>query len=88
MKRRRYQPWRKGPATILRFPVPPVRCWWVHQLPCGGWRGEIVGSGVDGPPLTGTGDLAQVLEVLRQPEHRAGLPIVVASVAIAAGVAA
>ena len=35
-------------ADVITFPHLPMRTWWIRRLPCGGWRGEIVGAGVGG----------------------------------------
>lgn len=77
MKRRRYQPWKKGPAQIIAFPAVPLRAWWARQLPCGGWRGEIVGDGVEGSRITEIGSHFDLMRELKWPGNRRGLPIIV-----------
>ena len=72
-----YQPWRKGPAQIIPFPVRLQRAWLICRVDGDLYRGEVFGDGVtDGPTLTGEGPRELVLAALQRPEARRGLPIV------------
>lgn len=76
MKRKRYQPWRKGPATIIPFPKRWHRAWLVCLVEGADYRGELHGADCEGERLTEAGPHARVIEVLKRPENRRGLPIV------------
>lgn len=75
MSARGFQPWRKGPATILPFPIRWHRAWLVCPVEGAAYRGEVHGEGFDGPRVTEAGDRELVMAALQQPEYRRGLPI-------------
>ena len=72
----RFQPWRKGPATILPFLTRWIRAWLVCPVEGADFRGEVHGEGFDGPRVTEAGDRELVMAALQLPEYRRGLPIV------------
>lgn len=71
-----YQPWRKGPAQIIAFPVRIQRAWLICATDGGDYRGEVFGLPTDGLTRTAEGPRDLVLEALKRPENRRGLPIV------------
>jgi len=83
---RRSQPWKRGPAELIPFPVKPVR-WW-HVLPITGrpgvFRGVLFGmvsSNYEGPTTTEDGPADLVVSTLCSRRLRRGLPIVVGGAA-------
>lgn len=71
-----YQPWRKGPAQIIPFPIRFRRAWLICLVGGETYRGEVFGDPIEGPTLTGEGPRDLVLAALKRPENRRGLPIV------------
>lgn len=76
MRKKRYQPWGKGPAQIIPFPVRFQRAWLICHLGDGLYRGEVFGDVPDGPTVTGEGPHQLVLTAISRTENRRGLPIV------------
>ena len=63
-------------GAVIKFPSPPLRAWWVHQLPCGGWRADLVGTGIEGKRRTKIGEHHLVLSAVAHGSIRCGLPII------------
>lgn len=76
MRKKRYKPWRKGPAQIIPFPARWQRAWLICLVSEGVYRGEVFGDVEDGSTVTGEGPHELVLSALSRPENRRGLPVV------------
>jgi hypothetical protein len=63
-------------AVILPFPPRWVRAWLICAVDPGRFRAELHGIQTDGPQMTEPGPHWLVMDALRRPEVRQGLPIV------------
>jgi len=72
-----YAPWKKGPATIVHFPDPPMRAIVIERTTGTNWIGRMIDEHGDQLFRTEPGKFDLVMECVTQHRVRCGLPIVV-----------
>lgn len=73
-----FEPWKRGPAEIIRFPVVPCRAIHVRAAPDGkGFVGVFAGATPEDCWSTECGSKAMVMEAVSQRHVRRGAPIIV-----------
>lgn len=63
-------------GVVIPFPPRWIRAWMICVVEAGSYRGEIRGADCEGPQATEAGPHWLVMDALRRPEVRQGLPIV------------
>ena len=62
---------------LIEFPNLPIRAWLIERTEGGQFVGRFIGAGSMDPDRTQAGQMRLVMDALKHPANRRGLPILV-----------